>query len=398
MYLTFKLSVTTTLCKVTFPLFVTTIVYVILSPAATFVSDVIAFPFTNVAVFSTFIPGVLSVGIVSSLSVPVVVPSVAVAVFTIVAFVSTSFCVTSYSTVYVLFAPGAKLSIVSLKLDTKSSVTTTLCNVTFPVFVTTIVYTTLSPATAFVSVVMFPPFTDVAVFSTSIPGSAFSGVTSAVSSFPGVTGVVAVAVFFSRCWLSMSSCCILYVAVSVFVVPAGTVTVCAIALSPSYNVIFLSFIMSFIVTSKSSLPVFFSSILKYAVSPTFSVTFLLYSPFILSLTVFVISKFAVFVSVSGIVVPTVAMFLMLPSTAFISTVNVSSTVSPAGTVTFFPTFIVASSISSPATSTGDTNFVFAGIVSFITTVASTSPVFLATIVYFIWSPIFAGPSIGCLSL
>ena len=196
----------------------------------------------------------------------------------------------------------------------------------------------------------------------------------------------------------MSSCCIVYVAVSVLVVPAGTVTVCAIALSPSYSWMSVSFIMSVILTSRSSLPVLFSSILKYAVSPTFSVTFLLYSPFILSLTFFVISKFAVFVSVSGIVVPTVAMFLMLPSTAFISTVNVSSTVSPAGTVTFFPTFIVASSISSPATSIGDTNSVFAGIVSFITTVASTSPVFLATIVYFIWSPIFAGPSIGCLSL
>ena len=147
------------------------------------------------------------------MSVPFVVPSVAVAVFTIVAFVSTSFCVTSYSTVYVWLAPapGAKLSIFPripfcagsisfpLYLTFKLSVTTTLCNVTFPVFVTTIVYTTLSPSTTFVSGVIFAPFTVVAVFSTSIPGFASSGVTSAVSSLPGVTGVVAVAVFFSNC-------------------------------------------------------------------------------------------------------------------------------------------------------------------------------------------------------
>ena len=75
----------------------------------------------------------------------------------------------------------------------------------FPVFVTVIVYVITSPALTigalpFTTSVVIPfDVTDTVVFSTFIPGSAFSGVTSAVSSFPGVTGVVAVAVFFSNC-------------------------------------------------------------------------------------------------------------------------------------------------------------------------------------------------------
>ena len=116
--------------------------------------------------------------------------------------------------------------------------------------------------------------------------------------------------------------------------------------------------------------------MKYAVSPTLSVTFSTYVPSSpVVLTVLAISKFAVSTLSDGVVSPTVATFSIAPSIASISTVNVKVTSSPAGISTSLPFTIVSSSISSPAKTILDTNFVLAGIVSCTLAVAVTSPVF-----------------------
>ena len=182
----------------------------------------------------------------------------------------------------------------------------------------------------------------------------------------------------------MSDCNIVYVAVNTFVSPAASVSVSATISSPSYKSNAVSPIRSETFIFNSSLPVFFSSILKYAVSPTFSVTFSAYVPSSpVALTVLAISKFAVFVSSDGVVPPTVAVFSIAPSIFSISTVNVKVTVSPAGTNTSLPFTIVCSSIVSPAKTMSDTSLVFAGIVSCTNAVASASPVFNTVIVYLI---------------
>ena len=176
----------------------------------------------------------------------------------------------------------------------------------------------------------------------------------------------------------------MYVAANVFVSPAGNIIVSVTFSSPSYKSNAVSPIISERVTSKSSLPVFLSSILKYAVWSTFNVAFSTYVPSSpVELTVLAISKFAVFVSSDGVVPPTVAVFSIAPSIFSISTVNVKVTVSPAGTNTSLPFTIVCSSIVSPAKTMSDTSLVFAGIVSCTNAVASASPVFDTVIVYLI---------------
>ena len=235
--------------------------------------------------------------------------------------------------------------------------------------------------------------TEVVCFSTTICGLASSGTTVAGSSSSGIVLSVNVIMFIISFWLSISDCVITYVAVNVFSSPDANIIVFSTVSSPSNisnNASLL--ISSFTVNLSSSLPVFLSSILKYAVSPTFNVTLSVYSPSKDVLTVLLTSKLDVFTSSVGFVLPTIAVFFMVPSTFSTFTVNINFETELAFTVKSVPSDIACSVISLSSSIIFETNSVFSGTISFTNVVPFTLPVFFIDIVYLISSPILTGPS------
>jgi hypothetical protein len=174
-------SDTDTFDRVTLPVFVTTIEYVIVSPAFVGAADVCAFTTVN--------DGAATIGVTTGDDVtgptvwlPGSLPEPAALFVTDPAF--TSAWVTVWEAGHVTVAPGARLATVKVGVHgprvALASDTDTFDNVTLPVFVSTIEYVTVSPA--------FVGFgDDVWVLTTVNDGAATIGVTTGAE-LTGVTG------------------------------------------------------------------------------------------------------------------------------------------------------------------------------------------------------------------
>src|SRR5262249_38926768 len=150
-------SVTSTLFTVTFPVLVTRYEYVIVVPTASKV--------VGLADFTSVISGLATAETVVDDSSSTSVPSGAVPVAVPVLLIeprSTSACVVVYVAVHVTLASGASgpAGHVTDERPGARSVTSTACNVTLPVFVTTYEYVMSVPAASKVE--------GAALFSTSI--------------------------------------------------------------------------------------------------------------------------------------------------------------------------------------------------------------------------------------